>query len=996
MKKQLLFIVVCIFALLYFSVFTKSDKANTRSYPAPKDPTIVLQGQEEDDENIKRKEMYFEKMHRAAPNTNWRKVDAQTKFSNYQNKLQTNALTEIFANGAVVGEWFERGSKNQAGNMEIMDYVKSSNQIYSISGGGTLWKGNLTGTNWTPINEDLQFDKRILKVIDNGNGGKRILTCIEKIIHYSDDDGVTWQAATGFGFNHDWGNPQSLYVKQDANNTIYYLVKTWDAVPWAARYWLFASTNRGTTFNRIHDFGHGLDKEISMWSPFESTNVYVLDRSSTLFEVNSGGVSVVNTNSTLPTGVKIQLRGHKSGNSLTLYALMDSKNLYRSNNYGSSWLYMGALPEDAWNVGIEVSLDNPNIVYFGAVEAFRSFNGGSSWTKVNNWYDYYNDVPNKLHADMMDFASFYDNSGNEFTLIGNHGGINISYDNLVSTPSISLQGLNVSQYYDVRTSPSNPNYFYAGSQDQGHQRSSTGNSTSVDNFTQVISGDYGHMAFSNNGQSFWTQYPGGWFHYYHTPQSSGYDATFDVTGNDMPNYNWMLPTAEVPNASLNRILVGGGERNGGNGSYLLGLTALKTPPYTISASQYSYNFKNGSNSGTGLISAIATSKINSNKFYVSTDDGTFFYSDNAGNTWNKSSTFNGQQGWYLYGASIYASKVSPNVVYYAGSGYSNPAVFKSTDGGQNFSPMSTDLPSTLVHEITANADETLFFAATAVGPYVYVVAEDKWHQLAGLSAPVQRYTSVEFIAASNTVRFGTYGRGIWDFKVQNSAYLEPNICLWLEGAYDATLGKMRTELGQKGLLPSGHPYQQPPWNYPGAEGTGWTNADYPAGSVDWVLVSLRMDPAPGSEVGVTAAVLLEDGCLFFPKEKAFSVTLGSSFYVVVEHRNHLSVMSPTPVNVTGGALTYDFRTSNSYVNGTGYGQKPFPNSNGWMLYSGDGEQVADLSGYDINGTDKAAWFPKNGLFNTYEPVDFNLDGDISGADRLLWSYNNGIFSTVVR
>jgi len=458
----------------------------------------------------------------------------------------------------------------------------------------------------------------------------------------------------------------------------------------------------------------------------------------------------------------------------------------------------------------------------------------------------------------------------------------------------------------------------------------------------------------------------------------------------------MLPTAELPDFSVNSILVGGGEKNGGGGSYLLRLTTLNNPPYTINSSQYAYDFRAGSNSGTGLISAIATSKVNANKFYVSTDDGTFFYSNNAGSSWSKSSTFNGQNGWYLYGASIYPSKVNANEVYYAGSGYSNPAVFKSTDGGQNFSPMSNNLPNTLVHDITANDDESLFFAATAIGPYVYVVAEDKWYDLKGLSAPVQRYTSVEYVSASKTVRFGTYGRGVWDFEVQNNAYLDPNICLWLEGAYDESSGKMSTNLAQKDLLPSGHPYQQPPWNYPGAEGAGWTISDYPAGSVDWVLVSLRTAPSPSTEVAITAAILREGGCLVFPKQKAFPTSLGNSFYIVVEHRNHLAVMSPTAVTVNGGALTYDFRTANSYINGSGYGQKAQSNLSAWMLFSGDGDQISDLSGYDINGVDKAAWMPKNGLYNIYDAVDFNLDGEVSGADRVLWSYNNGIFSTLVR
>ena len=35
----------------------------------------------------------------------------------------------------------------------------------------------------------------------------------------------------------------------------------------------------------------------------------------------------------------------------------------------------------------------------------------------------------------------------------------------------------------------------------------------------------------------------------------------------------------------------------------------------------------------------------------------------------------------------------------------------------------------------------------------------------GVSAPDQTYWSVEYIDEINTARFGTYGRGIWDFVI---------------------------------------------------------------------------------------------------------------------------------------------------------------------------------------------------------------------------------------
>ncbi|MBK8566073.1 MAG: hypothetical protein IPN76_22705 [Saprospiraceae bacterium] len=104
---------------------------------------------------------------------------------------------------------------------------------------------------------------------------------------------------------------------------------------------------------------------------------------------------------------------------------------------------------------------------------------------------------------------------------------------------------------------------------------------------------------------------------------------------------------------------------------------------------------------------------------------------NAGSTWEKSQGFVGPTVDWIYTACILASKKNPDLLWISGSGYSNPAVFRSVNGGQTFVPMSAGLPNTLVQEIVANPDETLLFAATAVGPYVFVVEKNEWFPLIG-------------------------------------------------------------------------------------------------------------------------------------------------------------------------------------------------------------------------------------------------------------------------
>jgi len=228
------------------------------------------------------------------------------------------------------------------------------------------------------------------------------------------------------------------------------------------------------------------------------------------------------------------------------------------------------------------------------------------------------------------------------------------------------------------------------------------------------------------------------------------------------------------------------------------------------------------------------------------------------------------------------------------------------------------------------------------------------------------------------------------FEDCQSAFIIPDICLWMEGAYDFNTNQMTTLLAQRNLIPIAQPYNTPPWNYTGSE----TMTNLPAQSVDWVKVSFRTAATKSSEVLATAAILQEDGCLLFPDPDFFPESLGSSFFVVVEHRNHIGVMSPTAINVNQGTFVYDFRGGDSYAPG-GQGQEEIA-PGVWAMFAGDGDQLQDLNGYDINGIDNVSWAPENGKFNVYGFADYNLDGDVSGMDKILWSANNGVYSTLAR
>ncbi len=718
------------------------------------------------------RQQYVEMMHRSAPGINWQVENDKAMQENYEAiQEKADAGAGVFANGNLRAQWVERGSNNQAGSTIGLDYVPATNMIYTISDGGSLWRRNLDANDWTNLNKSLRFRSRQIKVVSTPNG-QRILAAIGKKIVYSDNEGQTFTEATGWNYYDNWGDPIQLEVTTNGTQVeIYYTVLTWSASPWGPRIQLYYSADYGQSFSLIQTFAHGNTSQISMWHPYGTGDCYLMNQSTKLYQLDGASLITMTTTNNLPTGVNCQLRGYRATNgNITFFALLDKDDVYRSTNNGVSWQLRGTMPSKAWSVGLEVSLSDANRLFYGEVNAFRSTDAGTSWNTVNEWWEYYGNVPGKLHADIMEIEFFRKSNNQEFALISNHGGLSVSYDFLQTTLNLSQTGLGISQYYDVRTDPTDPNYIYAGSQDQGYQRASNAVSSpgSILNFTQIVSGDYGHMVFSGNGTHFWKQYPGGDFGYHHEPKTSNNwnDSSWDLSGDHMPNVGWLVPTAEFSyQPALNKILVGGGNINGGTGSHLIELTAATTSPYTITATQDPYNFRTNSNNGESNISAIAMSALDGKRF-VGTEDGTFFRKTLTGN-WQKATGFDGPDGFYLYGSCILPSKLDANVVWFSGSGYSNAPVWKSVDGGQTFTAMASGLPGTLVQEMAASPDEKFLFAATDAGPYVYVAAENKWFSLLSPEVPLQTVYSVEYVASRKLVRFGTFGRGIWDFVMDD-------------------------------------------------------------------------------------------------------------------------------------------------------------------------------------------------------------------------------------
>ncbi len=240
--------------------------------------------------------------------------------------------------------------------------------------------------------------------------------------------------------------------------------------------------------------------------------------------------------------------------------------------------------------------------------------------------------------------------------------------------------------------------------------------------------------------------------------------------------------------------------------------------------------------------------------------------------------------------------------------------------------------------------------------------------------------------------------------------------VFLEGAFMKAEDKMHNILYQNGYLPgqipqtffgnreqSGQPYHNAPWNHCGDEGETFDAnnegvddlAGYPDNSVDWVLVSLRTDPSPGSAVCRKAALVLDDGEIYFVEEfDCCGIDDDVEYYMVIEHRNHLPIMSPSKMPIVEGKVSFDFTNSNSFVALLGTGQKEITPGR-WVMIAGNGQQDDFIESGDINVNDLSKWSREEGDNSGYYFSDFDLNGDVNVQDKGLVLRNFGVFSDVM-
>lgn len=767
MKNFILTILIILF-VVFGEVFTQ---------------TIVntLMQKEGDEEFKKSREEWLRSLHRCEEDLPYWIIDLKTKegiwneLGKYKNDLP---ISNSYAEGRIIGEWIEKGSDNLAGRVHTLDLDTNTNEIFLASAGGNIWKGTAKGNDWSCLNNGKKFaNPRMVKLLRVG-GKRRILVAANSpsAVYFTDDDGNIWKKAKGFENAEKWG--WIIRAAVTTSQDIYVLLVEWDFNAWKSKISLYKSTNNGESFTLVRTifFDYNNSNLCDIWAPRYDVNILYFAVKDTLFSTDqSNKFEIVSINSFIDQYTSgVILRGATVGNQVHIYFAKLHTNVqtyfYYSSDGGKTFSQVGKLDFYPFEKNsFEVSQTNNNIIYFGQVEFYRSSNLGSTWTKANKWDEYYGNMSNKLHADIPGIVSYRKSNGGEILFVCTDGGLYVSYDQGKSFTNLSLKNLNISQYYSVYTFKITGNILFAGSQDQGFQVC-LDDSGKVLSFKQVISGDYGHLSSSDGGMSLWTTYPGFALLFLNLYQKNFTSYTWNFQGT---GFLWLPPVYADPDNPLQAYLISGnGEQPSGTPASYIYKLYLDNSTKKIQYELLPFNF--ALDNVTRKISALAISPISHNFWFAMTNDGKFFRSTDKGFNWTLIDNIAGPQSHYFYGNKILPSNLNLGKIVIAGSGYSNPGVLISYDTGRTFTPLGTNLPSTLFYDIEYNQDESLIFAATELGPFVYHFPERRWFYLGGGNCPDNIFWDVEYLPTNNTVRYATYGRGIWDFKIENVLKIAEN------------------------------------------------------------------------------------------------------------------------------------------------------------------------------------------------------------------------------
>lgn len=368
-----------------------------------------------------------------------------------------------------------------------------------------------------------------------------------------------------------------------------------------------------------------------------------------------------------------------------------------------------------YDLAIAVSPTNKNEVFLGGINIWRSTNGGTSFSIAGHWQGL--GAP-YIHADIHYFVY----QGNTL-FVGCDGGI-------YKRNGVLWQSLNgnlaIHQIYRIGNTESDPELVSYGSQDNGTTKYDNGINTKIrgaDGMETCIDPLEPSILYAS-------QYYGDIY------RSTNRGGNFTTISVGTETGAWVSPYLINPQ---NRFGLFIGLKN-----------VWKSTNRGNSWTKIS-DFNNGN------INYLAVAPSDSNTIYVAFA-GSLYKTNDGGNTWTLTNLNAPSTITY-----IKIHPTQPNHLYVTFSGYTaNEKIYVSKDGGNTWQNLSTGLPNVPANCVEyQNGSDDGIYVGTDIGVF-YKNNQIPVFQPFSNGLPRVIVNELEINYASQKIRAGTYGRGLWE------------------------------------------------------------------------------------------------------------------------------------------------------------------------------------------------------------------------------------------
>jgi len=689
---------------------------------------------------------------------------------------QAQRMRRLAKNSKLAPAWKLAGPTNIGGRISALAFnPKDSKIVYAGAATGGVFKSTDRGVSWRPIFDDqavlpvgdVAVDPNNPNVLYVGtgeaNGGHNNFSGAG--MFKSTDAGATWnlsglEATTAIG----------RIVIDPSNSNRVFVAAVGSYFGNGPERGVYRSMNAGQSWERVlfvNDSTGAIDLVIdpknpatllaAMWQRVRRPNrAQLTGGASGIYRSTDGGMTWQRLGAAnglpgpLSTIGRIGLTicATKPENLYALYTINSNYGgLYRSQNGGVSWAktdptnsLSSGFAGFSWYFGnVRVNPNNPEQVFVLDTALMGSFDGGRTWPI---FYGY--GGPANLHVDHH--ALSFDPADPRYIIAGNDGGINISPDAGYRWEKVAA--LPVTQFYQITIDPMRPERLYGGTQDNGTVRTTNG---LVNNWDAIYGGDGFYVIVDpTNSNIIYAESQNGGLGKSTDGGNSFRDALTGISRSEPKN--WSTPVVMDPNN--HNVLYYGTNRiyrtvNGAN--FWRSTNQVLTNPNSPAL--------------LGTVTTIAVAPNNSAVIYAGTDDSNVWVTADTGKTWKKISTTLPVR-WVTR---VAVDPTNANVAYVTFSGLKwnspQPHVFRTTDMGNSWQDISTNLPDAPVNTILVDPTFPNFlYAGTDVGAYYSSNAGQQWLALSE-GMPMVSVYDFAFHAPRRLLVAGTHGRSMYALEL---------------------------------------------------------------------------------------------------------------------------------------------------------------------------------------------------------------------------------------